>query len=157
MTPHFFRQRGFGVIAAIMVLVILAALAAAILVVSAGQQRASAFDVLAARALQVASAGTEWGLHRALQGNVCGTDTWASPDDPEFIVTVACLASTYNDGESAPGVAQQVRVFQIVATACNGGAAACPHAPAAYQPGYVERSRQAVAYCTLSAGVCAGP
>jgi MSHA biogenesis protein MshP len=150
-------QSGLGAIAAIMVLVILAALAAAIVTFSTGQQAASAQDIQSVRALQAASAGTEWGLYRALKNNTCNTQTWAHPDNADFRVTVTCSQTTYNDGETAPGTARQLRVFRIVATACNGAAAACPDNAMAAVPAYVERQRGAVAYCELSGGVCAGP
>lgn len=114
-------------------------------------------DMQAARALQVAGAGVEWGLHRALLDNSCATTSWTSPDYTDFLVTVVCSANTYNDGESSPGVAQQIRVFNVVATACNSGAAACPLTLPSHNSGYVERSRQAVAYCNWTGAACSGP
>lgn len=150
------NERGFGVIAAIMILVILGALSAAIVSFSTGQQLSSAQDVLASRAWQVASAGTEGGLYRALQANTCDTQTWTSADDPEFKVTVICSAQTYNDGERLDGAVppgltfRQLRVFRVEATACNGGAAACPDDAASAGATYVERQRVAIAYCTLN-------
>jgi MSHA biogenesis protein MshP len=144
-------QSGLGAIAAIMILVILAALSAAIISFSTGQQLASAQDVLAARAWQVASAGTEGGLYRALKSNLCDTQTWTSTDDPAFKVTVVCSSSDYNDGETVVGTPRYLRVFQVVATACNSGAASCPDDGASAGVGYVERQRIAVAYCTLKA------
>lgn len=151
------RQRGLGAIAAIMILVILATLAAGIVAISTSQQMASAQDVLAARAWQVASAGTEGGLFRALQNAACDTQTWASVDDPAFRVTVACAFNDYNDGETSPGSARRLRVFRVVATACNGGAATCPDNAASGGAGYVERQRVAVAYCEWTGLACAGP
>jgi MSHA biogenesis protein MshP len=153
-------QRGFGAIAAIMVLVILAGLSAAIVSFSTGQQLASAQDVLAARAWQVASAGTEGGLFRALQNATCDTQTWTSADDAQFKVTVVCTSSApndYKDGETAPGTFRLLRVFRVVATACNTSAAACPDDAASAGPGYVERQRIAIAYCEWSGAACTGP
>lgn len=150
-------QQGLGLIAAIMVLVILAALAAAITSFSTGQQMASAQDVQAARTWHVAFSGTEWGLFRALTNATCDTQTWVSPDDPSTSVTVACLQHTYNDGESVPGTPRQVRVFRIIATACNGGAAICPDNTAVSNPGYIERQRVAIAYCEWNGTACIGP
>lgn len=150
-------QRGLGAIAAIMVLVILAALAAAIVTFSSGQQLASVQDVQSARALHAASAGTEWGLHRALKSNDCSTQTWVHPDHSDLKVTVACSQSTYNDGELSPGVARQLRIFRIIATACNGAAANCPDNAMAASLVYVERQRVAVAYCDWNGGACTGP
>jgi MSHA biogenesis protein MshP len=154
------RQAGLGAIAAILILVILAALSAAIVSFSTGQQLASAQDVLAARAWQVALAGTEGGLFRALKNNLCDTQTWTSADDPQFKVTAVCTSSApndYKDGETVPGTYRLLRVFRVVATACNGGAAACPDNAAAAGPGYVERQRQAVAYCEWNGAACTGP
>ena len=151
------RQHGLGAIAAIMILVILAALAAGIVAVATGQQMASAQGVLAARAWQVASAGTEGGLFRALQNASCDAQTWTSADDPVFRVTVVCTFSDFNDGETVPGTARRLRVFRVVATACNGGAASCPDNVAASSAGYVERQRIALAYCEWTGLACAGP
>lgn len=151
------RQRGLGAIAAIMVLVILAALSAAIVSFSTGQHMASAQDVLASRAWQVASAGTEGGLFRALRNAICDTQTWVSADYPAFRVTVACTFSDYNDGETAPGTARQLRVFRVVATACNVPAGTCPDNAASAGAGYVERQRIAVAYCEWDGAACVGP
>ena len=145
-------QSGLGAIAAIMILVILAALSAAIISFSTGQQLASAQDVLASRAWLVASAGTEGGLYRALKSNLCNdTQTWTSADDPAFKVTVVCSSNDYNDGETVVGTPRYLRVFQVVATACNSGAASCPDDGASAGVGYVERQRIVVAYCTLKA------
>ena len=150
-------QTGLGVIAAIMILVILGGLSAAIISLSTGQQLASAQDVLSAQAWQVASAGTEGGLFRALQNNTCDLQNWASADYPTFSVTVNCTFSDYNDGETSPGVARVLRVFRIEATACNGFVGACPDNAAAASVGYVERQRVAIAYCEWDGAACTGP
>lgn len=151
------RQGGLGAIAAIMILVILATLAAGIVAISTSQQMASAQDVLAARAWQVASAGTEGGLFRALQNATCDTQTWTSADDPAFRVTVVCTFGDFNDGETVAGTARRLRVFRLVATACNGAAATCPDNAVAGGAGYVERQRIALAYCEWTGLACAGP
>lgn len=152
-------QRGFGAVAAIIVLVILAALAAAITTLSTAQHLTSAQDLMATRALWAAHAGTEWGLHRALQSANCDgmAQSWTYPDDAELTVTVTCTQTTYNDGETEPGTVRTLRVFTVTATACS--AATCP----ATDPGriasasYVERQRVAVAYCEWDGSACTGP
>jgi MSHA biogenesis protein MshP len=151
------RQSGLGLIAAILILVILGGLSAAIVSLSTGQHMSSAQDVLSAQAWQVASAGTEGGLFRALQNNTCDNQTWASADYPAFSVTVDCRFSDYNDGESVPGTARVLRVFRIEATACNGFVGACPDNAAAAGVGYVERQRVAIAYCEWNGAACGGP
>jgi MSHA biogenesis protein MshP len=151
-------QRGFGAIAAIVILVILGALSAAIVSFSTGQQMASAQDVLASRAWQVAAAGTEGGLYRALKGNACDPQqNWTSADDPAFKVTVKCAASEYNDGETVPGTRKVLRVFRVEATACNGSTASCPDNAASAGAAYVERQRVAIAYCEWDGAACVGP
>lgn len=142
------KQQGFGAIMAIVVLVILAVLAAAMLRFGTVQQLTSAQDVLAARAWAAAKAGTEWGLHRALQGGWCDAapvnQTLDLTAATGFRVRVDCSSLLYNEGESAPGVAATVRVYTIDAVACNSPAA-CPDDGMATSPGYVERQRQVIA------------
>lgn len=61
------RHNGFGAIAAIVVLVILATLAAAITSIGTAQQIGSAQDVMSAKAWQAARAGNEWDLYQTLR------------------------------------------------------------------------------------------
>jgi MSHA biogenesis protein MshP len=137
-------QRGFGVIASIIVLVVLAALAAAIVRFGAVAQSTSAQAVLAARALQAARAGTEWGLYQAFKGSwtTCSgaSQTLDLATDLGFRVTVSCDSRSYNEGETVPGSARAVRLYTIDAVACN--ATTCPDNTRATTPGYVERRRQ---------------
>jgi len=150
------RQRGFGAIAAIVVLVILAVLAAAIVSVSTTQQITSAQDVMAAKAWQAARAGNEFGLYKALKNQawtVTVTDTCNTASrsatldlsaDTGFHVTVSCDSWQYNEGESVPGTPQTVRIYRIKAVACS--AATCPASDASVAgAGYIERTRVVVA------------
>lgn len=149
-------QRGFGAIAAIVVLVILAVLATAIVVVGSTQQMTSAQDVMSARAWQAARAGNEWGLYKALHGgdwagsspSTCDaasrTATLDLTADTGFRVTVTCTSWSYSEGESVPGAPQSVRIYRISAVACP--AAACPAADATVAgAAYVERTRVVLA------------
>ncbi|MEY4750880.1 MAG: hypothetical protein RIQ60_3094 [Pseudomonadota bacterium] len=139
--------RGFGVIAAIVVLVLLAALAAAIVRVGGTAQVSQAQDIQAARAWQAARAGTEWGLYQALKGSWANCAAGTSQtldlraDTGGMRVTVSCSSLAYNEGEASPGVPLVRRVYTLDAVACNA-AASCPDNNAAVQPGYVERRRQ---------------
>lgn len=64
--------------------------------------------------------------------------------DTGFYVTVFCDSWLYNEGESAPGTAQPVRMYRITAVACP--AAACPVADATVAgAGYIERRRVVMA------------
>lgn len=142
-------QRGFGAIAAIVILVLLAGLAGALVSLGTTQQLTSAQDVLSARAALAARAGNEWGLHRALKGdwNACAgvTESLDLTADSGFWVTTTCDSWTYNEGESVPGTARRVRVYRIHAVACPR--APCPATDAATvaAPAYVERTRTVIA------------
>ncbi|TLS18644.1 MAG: MSHA biogenesis protein MshP [Betaproteobacteria bacterium] len=150
------RQRGFGAIMAIMILVILSALAAAVARFSSAQQIMSTQDVLGARAWAAAQAGTEWGLFQALQSNACNGPVTTMNLGEGISVSVACVSQDRNEGESVPGVAQQVRVFTITATACNGGGG-CPNAGGVGSVGYVERQRVVTAICPWNGAACLPP
>jgi len=138
------RQRGFGVIASIIVLVILSALAAAIVRFGSVAQSTSAQAVLASRALQAARAGTEWGLYQPIKGSwtACSSasQTLDLSTDLGFHVTVSCDSRSYNEGLQSSGATRAVRVYTVDAVACNS--ATCPDNVRATSPGYVERRRQ---------------
>ena len=140
------RAQGFGMIAAIIVLVILASLSAAIVRFGSVAQATGAQTVLAARALQAARAGTEWGLYQAFKGSwtTCSaaSQTLDLTAEGGFRVTVSCDSRSFNEGETVPGTPHVVRMFTIDAVACNGTAAACPDNARATTPGYVERRSQ---------------
>jgi len=143
------RLQGFGAIAAIVILVVLAVLGAAIVSIGTSQQVTSAQDIMSARAWQAARAGTEWGLYQALKGTwaTCGAPASQTLDltaDTGFHVTVTCEYWPHNEGESSPGVAQVVRVYRIAAVACP--ATTCPATdPSVAGFGYVERTRTVLA------------
>jgi MSHA biogenesis protein MshP len=136
--------RGFGSIAILVVLVMLAALAAAIVRLSATAQSSSALDTLGTRADQAARAGVEWGLYQAFKGSwtTCAGASQALDlrSDMGMMVTVTCTSSTYNEGETAPGVPKVLRVYTIDAVACNSST--CPDNTRPAQGSYVERRRQ---------------
>lgn len=136
--------RGLGAVAVIMVLVTLAGLAAAVLRLGQQSQITGTQDLLALRAASAARAGLEWGLYQAFKGSWTNcsnaSQTLDLRTDLGMQVSVSCDSRVYNEGESAPGVPQTVRVYTIDALACNS--TACPDAAAAVRAGYVERRRQ---------------
>lgn len=91
-----FPQRGFAIMSAIFLLVVLAALGAAMLTFSASQHASSAMDVQGTRAYQAARAGIEWGAYQALQASSCAgsTSLTLGADLAGFTVTVNCSATT---------------------------------------------------------------
>jgi MSHA biogenesis protein MshP len=143
------RERGFSIITAVFLLVVLAMLGAFMLSVTGIQQSSSVLDVQGARAYQAARAGVEWGAWQVLDpNNAIGTPALptcpASPTNlsalggslSPFAVTVTCTATSTTEGNRNLGA------YLIVVTACNqpsGGS--CPNAtPSA---GYLERQMQA--------------
>lgn len=144
MPPNFAqRLRGFALVSAIFILVILAALGGFVATVATTQHAGSALDVMSARAYQAARAGIEWGLFQALQ-TAAPCDVPTSTDIGTLngvSVTVTCeKKATGNADEAGLG-----SIYEITAIACAPAAAAapvCPGNPAG--PGYVERRLMAL-------------
>ena len=127
-------QRGFGVIAAIVILVIMAFLATFILVLSNAQQHDAALDMQGARAYAAAMSGSEWGVSQAVTGNNCAFGTQSMGPINGMTVTVNGAVAAAGDGQEA-GLGT---ICRIVSTACNlPVAGACPGNNAS--PAYVER------------------
>ena len=129
------QVRGFAIVSAIFILVVLATLGAFIVNISTSQQIGSAIDVQGVRAYQAARAGIDWGLYRQLRDGSCpgtGTPTSFEPVAAAtlsgFTITVTCSAAADTHGGPT--------VYTIISTACNS-AGSCPSA----SPGnlYVER------------------
>lgn len=161
---HVRPEAGFSAVTAIVILVILAVLGAAIVTITGTRSTSAALDVLGSRAYQAARAGIEWGAfqirnpentnnpvrydctvpattHIALAGALTG-----------FTVSVTCSST------DATEFGNTVRIFQLVANACNipVGAApgTCPNTVTNFN--YVERQVTAVLEtCRLDNGdVC---
>ena len=148
------KQSGFAMIAAIVLLVMLTALGAAVLRLTYTQQIGSAQDIMGARAMQVANAGVEWGMYRALKGSWAGTACNTSTPTQTlnlialtgFKVTVTCSTQStpYKEGQDALGADITLQLYLIDAVACNGSAAICPDDASSGSATYVERRRQSV-------------
>lgn len=141
----FGRQRGLGVIAALVVLVMLSTLAAAILRLTWTQQTTMAQDVDSARAFQGAYAGAQWGMYQALRGSWTSCAGAAQTLDLRSTmgvrVTVSCQSDTFFEGDTDNGQPRALRLYTLTATACNGAAATCPDNASVTRPSYVERVR----------------
>ncbi len=124
------RQRGFSLVAAIFLLVILAALGIFMLSMSTMQQTTSAQDIQGSKAYQAAKAGIEWGAYQILTPEnsiapgpiVAPYACPASTPLPalggalaNFVVTVGCTpVSVFTEGGNT------VRVYQLTAVATFG-------------------------------------
>lgn len=131
------RQAGVSLVTAIFLLVVLSALGAAIVSLSAGQQISSALDLTGTRAYEAARSGVEVGLFQNTQAGQCAPQVSLVPPAPTmgaFTVTVRCVVNqTANLPDGLP------KVTVITATACNQPANnACPN-PAPTSPDYVQR------------------
>jgi MSHA biogenesis protein MshP len=118
------------------------------------QQTTSIGDLGSARALQAARAGVEWGAYTVLRtpadafvtgcqaGAATKTLTFAGTNLNEYTTTLTCTSS----GSLAEG-ADTVRVYLLIANACNSPlAGACPNAGTTAAT-YVEREVSATVGC----------
>ncbi len=134
------KMRGFSLVSAIFLLVVLAALGVAMVTISTVQHQSSALDVQGVRAYHAARAGLEWGVYQNLRTGACsgGATNIALPAGTSlngFTVTVVCTPDT--------GAGLNINGAVIQATACNipaGGA--CPNV-APNSSDYVQRVVQA--------------
>jgi len=129
MNGHHPFQRGFAIIAALFLVVVLAALGAFMVSFSNTQHLTSAQDVQGSRAYWAARAGLEWGIVSAV--SACPASPTSLTIDI-FTVTVTCAQSTYSDSDT-------VNMFSITAVANVTGSSVGGI-------GYIERS--------VSASVC---
>lgn len=128
------HMRGFALVSAIFILVVLAALGAFIVNISTSQHIGSALDVQGVRAYHAARAGIEWGVYqvqataaydfgytppynpndrRCPGGGISSTDSFtpAAPTMAAFVVTVTCAATADTNGGPT--------VYSVTSTACN--------------------------------------
>jgi len=116
MRPDY-RQRGFSIVSAIFLLVVLSALGAFMLTFSNVQQMTSAQDVQGSRAYQAARTGIEWGAYQILQNSgSCAASTTVplGGNLSGFNLIVTCNKTTYTEGGNT------VNLYQITATANSG-------------------------------------
>lgn len=127
------RQRGVGIVTAVFLVVVLAALGAFLVTVFGLQQTAGALDVQSGRAYHAARSGLEWGIYQATRNGSCApTQILAFGGTLNaYTVTVQCTAF------AADELGTPVNLYRIVANACN--APPCPNPAANPGPRYLER------------------
>lgn len=117
--------RGFALVPAIFLIVVLASLAAFAVRLNVQQQQTVDLAVLGSRALAAANGGLEWGAYRALNGTCAsGSLSLAEGALTGFSVDVTCTATTSAEGAATVSA----YTVESVATAGTYG-----------QPGYVRR------------------
>jgi MSHA biogenesis protein MshP len=97
--------RGFALVPALFLLVVLGTLAIVAVRVGTGQQHAVTIDLLQARALAAANAGIEWGAYSALTrpppNGSCAATTTLSLTEASlngFSVVVTCTDTVFTNG-----------------------------------------------------------
>ena len=119
-------QKGFSLVTAIFLLVVLSGLGAVMMTFFTAQQQSSALDVLGSRAYQASRAGIEWGTYQILRnggGCAAASQTLAAGTLAGtlsgFNVGVTCLVSVNNEVGATGGV---LTVFTLTSTASRGTA-----------------------------------
>ncbi len=124
-------QKGFTIVSAIFLLVVLAFLGAAMLTFSSNQNQTVAMDVMGSRAYQAARTGIEWGAYQVLRNGGACAPTQSLPalagTLSGFTVTVTCNPLAQSSVSATTGT---VTIYGISSTANQGVAG---------QPGYFER------------------
>ncbi|MBI5429725.1 MAG: agglutinin biogenesis protein MshP [Nitrosomonadales bacterium] len=135
-------QRGFSLISAIFLLVVVAALGTFAVTLSTTQHQSAALDVMGARAYQAARAGIEWGAFQVLPGTAgafaaaCRAGATSQVVSPlpntlnGFTVNVGCRATAHDEGARTVAGGNPLWVYQLTSTATLGAVA---------EPNYVER------------------
>ena len=129
-------QKGFSLITAIFLLVVLGALGTMMVTFFVAQQQSSALDVMGSRAYQAARAGIEWAAYQvsltpaSSVAPVGGCATNFAQNTLEgtlapFTVNVTCNPTSAVEGAST------IWIFDIASSAVSGGAPG--------NPDYVER------------------
>ncbi|MFC0168341.1 agglutinin biogenesis protein MshP [Pseudoduganella danionis] len=131
-------QRGFSIVTALFLVVVLTTLAVATMVLSTSQQTTVAIDLLSSRAYEAARAGIEYGLYQKQINGSCVASRSFVPGGSLSGMTVTVLCSVV----STPGMGTSLDLVTITATACNmPQSGACPSGVAfSNSPDYVQRT-----------------
>ena len=120
------QQRGFALVAAVFIVVVLALLGIMIVTIGGVQRATTSAAVQGARAYHAARTGIEWGVYQALNNTVptCG----AAPSTPTtntfnlavagldgFAVSVVCSYTEHRETD------KDIRIFVINSMATSGG------------------------------------
>lgn len=122
------NQRGFSLVSAIFLLVVLAALGAAMVTFSTSQHQSLSMDVMGSRAYQAANAGIEWAAYNiASNPGVAGANSFGPVSGnplggnlADFEVTVGYTAVAQSDAVTAGALVGNVWSYTIAASAAFG-------------------------------------
>lgn len=116
--PHLRRASGFGLVAALFLIVVVTLLVITMARLSTVQHGSTSLAIQQARAYQAARAGLEWGISQAagpVGSCASGAPDMAGTGLAEFSVSVSCTSASYSDNEGNP-----VQIFRFTAEAQNG-------------------------------------
>jgi MSHA biogenesis protein MshP len=116
------RERGFSLVSAVFLLVVLAGLGVYAVRLNTLQQQTVTAGLRAAQAFQAARTGVAWGAYRALNGGACDASTTLNLTEGAasgFRVTVQCTQRTHTEGAGSV----HVYVFDVRAEAGTYGGA----------------------------------
>ncbi|MHA6492113.1 hypothetical protein ACX0MV_02545 [Pseudomonas borbori] len=112
------HARGFGLVAAMFVMIVISLVIIAMTRLSTAQHGSNSLAIQQARAYQASQAGLEWGVVQAIRNNSCvaaQSPSLAGSALSEFSVTVSCGSTSYVDNNGSP-----VAILRITAEAQNG-------------------------------------
>lgn len=108
-------QKGFSLITAIFLLVVVAALVAYVTNIRVVQQTTLVYGVQGARAIQAARSGIEWGIFQAIVNGSCvGSTSFNDTAFAGFNIEVQCGQTTHIEGITP------IDTFQLTAIASTG-------------------------------------
>ena len=121
------RARGFALVPALFLIVVLAALGAAAIRIGNGEQQTVTMALQQVRALAAARAGIEWGAYNALVNHSCAASTTLNLSEAAlvgFTVAITCSSTSFTSN------AVTRYAYVLVANSSSGTYG---------QPGYVHR------------------
>lgn len=110
------REGGFGLVASLFILVVLAVAAMALVDLGGVQRRTALLSLQTVRARHAARTGLQWGVRTALDTAACPAPTVLNPGSglSGFAIRVTCTSSQHVEGATTS------TVFQIEAEATYG-------------------------------------
>jgi len=99
------RQKGFSLVAAIFLVVVLAGLGTVAVRISTAQSSSASQALRGAQALHAAKSGIAWATHQALAGNCANqTTTLVEGGTNGFSVTTTCNQTSHAEGATTTNV-----------------------------------------------------
>jgi len=100
------QQRGFSLVPALFLLVVLAVLGSVAVRLTGVQQQTVVLSMQSARAYAAAKTGVEWSAYQALNAGNCGNSTLSLTEAglAGFSVDVSCASSSHTEGASTTNV-----------------------------------------------------